>query len=1189
MNERLRKSGIDIIGDVPWGTHICQFYRTKEDLLDILIPYFKAGLENNEFCLWVTSQPLDVKEAKEALRRAVPDLDIYLEKGQIEIIPCTHWYVKDSIFDSERVLNGLVEKVNQALDSGYKGVRLSGNNFWLEKKDWNNFFDYEEEIDKIIGNYQMMVLCTYSLDKCSATEIIDVAFKHQFVLIKKEGKWERIENSRREKIPERKLADEELRQSEQHVRLKLESTLSLDRKMANLELADIVDAQAIQSLVDDFYKLAHIPMSLDDLKGNVLVGAGWQDICTRFHRVHPEACKHCVESDTKLAMGVSPGEFKLYRCKNNMWDIATPIMVGGRHVGNIFSGQFFFEGEPLGYELFRSQARKYGFNEEEYIAALEKVPRLSREAVDTGMAFFVKLANMLSQLSYSNIKLAQSLAERDALVDALRESEERFRSVLENSLDAVYRRNLQTDRYDYMSPVVEKITGFSTQEMSAMSINESLSRVHPDNRHLVTAGLVQAFDIGFGTLEYRFKCKDDQYRWFADHFKVIKGQNERPLFTGGIVRDITEQKQAEEALIRSEERFRTLAENSPDVITRFDRQYRHIYTNPAATEPYGHSQEEITGKTNSELGMGPEKVKLWEGHYEKVFTTGKPETMEFQYKSPQGKELYFNTRIVPEFVDGEVTSVLAISRDITDIKEAEAKLIEAHDNLESLVKERTTELEKAYNSLKESEKGLAEAQKMAHLGNWDWDIVTDKLYLSDEIYRIFGCGPQELGTTYNAFLTYLHPDDINDVNNAFLNFLNGNPHSIDYRIILANGKERVVHTQGEVIFDERYTPVRIKGTVQDITERKKTEQELELSEERYRIVTEQTGQLVYDYNLEKDATDWAGSIKELTEFTPDEFRSMSLTFWLSRIHPEDLNKYLENYKKHLKSKDAYRKNAYRVEYRFRKKDEEYIYFEDNGICLRDTKGNVNRILGVVKDITERKQAEKNFVNIEIARKKEIHHRIKNNLQVVSSLLDLQAEMFRDRGCVEDSEVLKAFRESQDRVMSIALIHEELHEGRGNDALNFSLYLKRLAKNLFQTYRLGNADTRLNIDLEEDIFFDMDIAVPLGIIINELVSNSLKYAFPGREKGLIQIKLCREESGERTNNGPGNNKENYKGTNFILSVSDNGAGISESFNLENSNTLGIQLVEILIDQLDGELELKRDAGTEFVIRFAVQKQ
>ena len=195
-----------------------------------------------------------------------------------------------------------------------------------------------------------------------------------------------------------------------------------------MELAEIIDIQAIQSLMDDFYKLTHIPIGLNDLKGNVLVSVGWQDICTKFHRVHPEACKHCVESDTKLSSGVLPGEFKLYKCKNNMWDIVTPIMWVDQHVGYVFSGQFFFEDEPLDYELFRSQARKYGFNEEEYIAALEKVPRLSRETVDTGMSFFMTFANMISQLSYSNIKLAQSLAERDALVDALQESEKRERA-----------------------------------------------------------------------------------------------------------------------------------------------------------------------------------------------------------------------------------------------------------------------------------------------------------------------------------------------------------------------------------------------------------------------------------------------------------------------------------------------------------------------------------------------------------------------------------------------------------------------------------------------------------------------------------------------------------------------------------------------------------------------------------------
>ena len=142
MKGQSRKSGIDIVGDVPWGTHICQFYQTKEDLMDILVTYFKAGLENNEFCLWATSEPVEVEDAKDALRKAIPDFDIYLEKGQIEIIPYTHWYVKEGVFDSERVLNGWVEKLNLALANGYNGLRLTGDTFWLEKRNWDNFIIY---------------------------------------------------------------------------------------------------------------------------------------------------------------------------------------------------------------------------------------------------------------------------------------------------------------------------------------------------------------------------------------------------------------------------------------------------------------------------------------------------------------------------------------------------------------------------------------------------------------------------------------------------------------------------------------------------------------------------------------------------------------------------------------------------------------------------------------------------------------------------------------------------------------------------------------------------------------------------------------------------------------------------------------------------------------------------------------
>jgi len=199
MNEKLRKSGIDIIGDLPWGAHFCQFYRTKEDLTETLVPYFKAGLENNEFCLWIAAYPLDAEEAKEALRKAIPDFDMYLENGQIEIIPYTDWYIKESVFVSERVLNSWVEKLNQAQKSGYDGLRTAGNTSWLKREYWGNFVGYEKKADAFISNHHIIALCTYSLDEYDVTEAIDIVANHQFTLVKKEGKWERIENSRGEK------------------------------------------------------------------------------------------------------------------------------------------------------------------------------------------------------------------------------------------------------------------------------------------------------------------------------------------------------------------------------------------------------------------------------------------------------------------------------------------------------------------------------------------------------------------------------------------------------------------------------------------------------------------------------------------------------------------------------------------------------------------------------------------------------------------------------------------------------------------------------------------------------------------------------------------------------------------------------------------------------------------------------
>jgi polar amino acid transport system substrate-binding protein len=215
---------------------------------------------------------------------------------------------------------------------------------------------------------------------------------------------------------------EELRQSEQQVRKKLESILSPEGDLEHFELSDVMDLAAVQSLAEKLYKVTSLPFFMLDLEGKVLVAAGWQSACRDFHRAHPEACKNCKESDQQLSKGVEVGEFKLYECKNHMWDVVTPIVLGNRHIGNLFSGQFFFDDEETDFEIFKEQARKFGFDEKEYLAAIDRVPRLSREQVLTGMASYVKLTDLLTNLGYSGIKLSRAMAETTSVNTQLAES-----------------------------------------------------------------------------------------------------------------------------------------------------------------------------------------------------------------------------------------------------------------------------------------------------------------------------------------------------------------------------------------------------------------------------------------------------------------------------------------------------------------------------------------------------------------------------------------------------------------------------------------------------------------------------------------------------------------------------------------------------------------------------------------------
>src|SRR5438445_4466347 len=195
MAAELRKTGISVVGDMPWGTHFCLFYETKEDLLDTLTPYCKTGLESGEFCLWIVADPLTVEEARDALKEAVPGFSRYLADSSIEIVSARDWYLSGGTFDLKRVTAGWLEKLARASARGYAGVRVTGDTAWLQKKDWKHFCEYEEGLNEAVANQRLAVLCTYPLAACGAMEILDVVRTHQFAVAKRHGDWDVIETA----------------------------------------------------------------------------------------------------------------------------------------------------------------------------------------------------------------------------------------------------------------------------------------------------------------------------------------------------------------------------------------------------------------------------------------------------------------------------------------------------------------------------------------------------------------------------------------------------------------------------------------------------------------------------------------------------------------------------------------------------------------------------------------------------------------------------------------------------------------------------------------------------------------------------------------------------------------------------------------------------------------------------------
>jgi len=188
MKGQPRETGIDVLGAVPWGTHVCLFYDSRQNLLDTLVPYFRAGLDNNEFCMWVLPESLSEQECKKhkrAMQKATAGFARYQKKQQIEIIPYREWYLKDGVFDLRRVLEACIDKLQKALAAGYDGMRITGDTAWLGKRDKKRFAEYEAEVNDIITKYNMLAICTYQINQYTASEVLDISLHHKFTFFKR--------------------------------------------------------------------------------------------------------------------------------------------------------------------------------------------------------------------------------------------------------------------------------------------------------------------------------------------------------------------------------------------------------------------------------------------------------------------------------------------------------------------------------------------------------------------------------------------------------------------------------------------------------------------------------------------------------------------------------------------------------------------------------------------------------------------------------------------------------------------------------------------------------------------------------------------------------------------------------------------------------------------------------------------
>jgi len=441
----------------------------------------------------------------------------------------------------------------------------------------------------------------------------------------------------------------------------------------NYRLEELIDIKKVQPLLENFSRITGIVTALLDLDGNILISAGWRDICTKFHRVCPETAKRCTESDTILAGAMAEGKkYAVYECLNGLIDIAVPILVEGKHLGNIFSGQFLFAAPDR--ERFREQAAEFGFDEVTYLEALDRVPIFSEGEVKAAADFLLNLTRILAEMGLDRIEQLETQK-------ALEESENRYRAIAED-MPVMICRFLPGGEIVYINKVYCEYFGKSVDEL----IGSNFSLLIPEaDRETVMANLSALTPESPTQLnEHKVIVAGGEIRWQRWNNRAIFNSEGKIVSYQSVGEDVTDQRSAEEELKDEKEFTETALNTLEDIFYVFNLEGGFIRWNERLKEVSGYDEQEIASMMPIDFFLREDRERL-SAAIEEAIKTGFSR-VDARLQTKVGETIPFEmTGTLLKDSEGQPVGLCGTGRDISERKRAEEEVSSAQSFLDTIV------------------------------------------------------------------------------------------------------------------------------------------------------------------------------------------------------------------------------------------------------------------------------------------------------------------------------------------------------------------------------------------------------------------------------------------------------------------------------------------------------------------------